>query len=128
MAVNIPRRSVFIAIGVGTATLGLGVDTHMHWHEERQPGTPQLAVNGNPLDNLRLLDPYDADLMILNGKPVPNDTPIGPTNRVENVHAGDTEWTINDSIPYHVPTLLVGVRAIVATARADRSRANTPNH
>ena len=128
MAVNIQRRSVFIAIGVGTATLGLGVDTHMHRHEERQPGMPQLVVNGNPLDNLRLLNPYGADVMLLNGKPVPNYTPIGPNDRVENVHAAGIERTIKDGIPYHVPTLLAGVRAMVATARADRSRATTPNH
>jgi len=95
------------------------VDTHMHWHEERQPGVPQpVVVNGNPLDNLRLLNPYDADVMLLNGKPVSNYTPIGPTDRVENVHAGGIEWTIKDGIPYHVPTLMDEVKDMVAKARA----------
>ena len=29
-----------------------------------------LVVNGNPLENLKLLNPYGADVMLLNGRPV----------------------------------------------------------
>ncbi|MBM4015484.1 MAG: amidohydrolase family protein [Planctomycetes bacterium] len=60
-----------------------------------------VLVNGNPLDNLRLLYPTGADIEV-DGRPV---------------HAGGIEWTIKDGIPYHGPTLLERVRAIVAEAR-----------
>jgi len=60
-----------------------------------------IVVNGNPLENLRLLYPTGADVNV-DGKPV---------------HAGGIEWTIKDGIPYHGPTLMERVRAIVAEAR-----------
>ncbi|MSP15159.1 MAG: amidohydrolase [Myxococcales bacterium] len=60
-----------------------------------------VLVNGNPLDNLRLLYPTGADINV-DGRPV---------------HAGGIEWTIKDGIPYHGPTLMERVRAIVAEAR-----------
>lgn len=60
-----------------------------------------VLVNGNPLDNLRLLYPTGADVNV-DGKAV---------------HAGGIEWTIKDGIPYHGPTLMERVRAIVAEAR-----------
>ncbi len=84
-----------------------------------------LVVNGNPLDNLRLLNPYGADVMLVNGKPASNYTPVGPSDRIENVHAGGIEWTIKDGIPYHVPTLMAEVKEMVANARADRPRQTT---
>jgi imidazolonepropionase-like amidohydrolase len=84
-----------------------------------------LVVNGNPLDNLRLLNPYGADVMLLNGKPASNYTPIGPHDRAENAHGGGIEWTIKDGIPYHVPTLMREVKDMVAKARADRARQTT---
>ena len=84
-----------------------------------------LIVNGNPLDNLRLLNPYGADVMLLNGKPASNYAPIGASDRVENAHAGGIEWTIKDGIPYHVPTLMREVKDMVAKARADRARQTT---
>ena len=37
-----------------------------------------LVVNGNPLENLKLLNPYGTDVMLLNGRPVSNYTPVGP--------------------------------------------------
>ena len=79
-----------------------------------------LVVNGNPLDNLRLLNPYGTDVMLLNGKPSSNYAPVGPGDRVQNVHGGGIEWTIKDGVPYHVPTLMKEVRDMVAKARADR--------
>jgi imidazolonepropionase-like amidohydrolase len=60
-----------------------------------------VLVNGNPLENLRLLYPTGADIEV-DGRPV---------------HAGGIEWTIKDGIPYHGPTLMERVRAIVAEAR-----------
>jgi len=38
------------------------------------------------------------------------------------VHTGGVEWTIKDGIPYHGPTLMRDVKAIVAKARTDRSQ------
>jgi Amidohydrolase family len=81
-----------------------------------------LVVNGNPLDNLKLLNPYGADVMLLNGKPAPNYSPIGRGDRTQNAHSGGIEWTIKDGIPYHVPTLMREVKDMVARARAERAR------
>ena len=64
-----------------------------------------LVVNGNPLENLKLLNPYGADVMLLNGKPASNYSAVGSGDRVQNSHGGGIEWTIKDGIPYHVPTL-----------------------
>ncbi len=61
-----------------------------------------LVVNGNPLENLKVLYPGGFD-DIQNGKVV---------------HTGGVEWTIKDGIPYHAPTLAAEVREIVAKARA----------
>jgi hypothetical protein len=82
-----------------------------------------LVVNGNPLDNLRLLNPYGTDIMTVNGKPVPSYTPVTPGDpAVKNVHGGGIEWTIKDGIPYHVPTIMKETREMVASARAERAK------
>jgi hypothetical protein len=65
-----------------------------------------LIVNGNPLENLRILTPGGTDVIV-----------DGRSRR-----GGGIEWTIKDGIPYHVPTLLREVRDMVTTARANRSR------
>jgi imidazolonepropionase-like amidohydrolase len=65
-----------------------------------------LVVNGNPIENLHVLNPAGTD-MNLNGT---------------NVHGGGIEWTIKDGIPYHVPTLMAEVREMVATARRDAAK------
>ena len=83
-----------------------------------------LVVNGNPLENLKLLNPYGADVMLLNGRPAPNYAPLGPGDKVQNAHGGGIEWTIKDGIPYHVPTLMREVKEMVTRARADRSRSS----
>ena len=44
-----------------------------------------LVVNGNPLENLKLLNPYGADVMLLNGAPAPNYAPVGPSDKVQTV-------------------------------------------
>jgi imidazolonepropionase-like amidohydrolase len=76
-----------------------------------------LVVNGNPLENLKLLNPAGADVMTVNGRPVPNYTRVSPGDRVQVTRGGGIEWTIKDGIPYHVPTLLREVRDMVTNAR-----------
>ena len=60
-----------------------------------------LVVNGNPLENLRLLNPAGTDVVV-NG---------------QVTRGGGVEWTIKDGIPYHGPTLMAEVREMVADAR-----------
>jgi hypothetical protein len=61
-----------------------------------------IVVNGNPLENLKVLYPTGVDEM-RDGKAV---------------HSGGIEWTIKDGIPYHGPTLMARVKEMVAQARA----------
>ena len=71
-----------------------------------------LVVNGNPLENLRILNPYNTRL-----------------DGDRNSHSGGIEWTIKDGVPYHVPTLMAEVREMVDEARAagrDRTTAGHP--
>src|SRR5579884_2945772 len=60
-----------------------------------------IVVNGNPLENLKVLYPTGVD-EVRNGRAV---------------HTGGVEWTIKDGIPYHAPELLAHVKEIVAQAR-----------
>jgi hypothetical protein len=86
-----------------------------------------LVVNGNPLENLRVMNPYGTDLMSYNGQIIDNYSGIvkpGDPN-VKSVHGGGIEWTIKDGIPYHVPTLMKEVKDMVAKARAERPRTTT---
>lgn len=64
-----------------------------------------ILVNGNPLENLKLLYPTGVDI-VRDGK---------------TVHTGGVEWTIKDGIPYHGPRLLREVKEMVAQARAQRA-------
>jgi imidazolonepropionase-like amidohydrolase len=84
-----------------------------------------LVVNGNPLENLKLLNPYGTEVMTLNGRVVSNYAPVAPTDTVQTVHGGGIEWTIKDGIPYHVPTLMREVRDMVSAAR-QRNKSTTP--
>ncbi|HEX3644786.1 MAG TPA: amidohydrolase family protein [Vicinamibacterales bacterium] len=79
-----------------------------------------LVVNGNPLDNLKLLNPYGADVMMINGRQASNYSPLGPDDKVQAARGGGIEWTIKDGIPYHVPTLMREVKDMVSRARAQR--------
>jgi cytosine/adenosine deaminase-related metal-dependent hydrolase len=63
-----------------------------------------LVVNGNPLENLKVLYPTGVDI-VRDGR---------------QIHTGGIEWTIKDGRPYHGPTLLADVKEIVARARAER--------
>lgn len=60
-----------------------------------------IVVNGNPLENLKVLYPTGVD-EIRNG---------------QTVHTGGVEWTIKDGIPYHAPELFAKVKEMVAEAR-----------
>jgi imidazolonepropionase-like amidohydrolase len=83
-----------------------------------------LVVNGNPLENLRVMNPYGTDLMSYNGQIIDNYSSVvkpGDPN-VKSVHGGGIEWTIKDGIPYHVPTLIKEVKELVAKGRAERTR------
>ena len=64
-----------------------------------------IVVNGNPLENLKVLYPTGVD-EIRNGK---------------TVHTGGVEWTIKDGIPYHGPTLMKEIKDMVSKARAERT-------
>jgi cytosine/adenosine deaminase-related metal-dependent hydrolase len=61
-----------------------------------------LVVNGNPLDNLKVLYPTGVD-DLRDGK---------------MVHTGGVEWTIKNGIPYYAPGLMADVKELVAKARA----------
>jgi imidazolonepropionase-like amidohydrolase len=86
-----------------------------------------LVINGNPLENLHVMNAYGTDLMEINGKIVNNYsgqvTPGDPN--VKLVHGGGIEWTIKDGIPYHVPTLMKEVKDMVSKARTERARSTT---
>jgi hypothetical protein len=83
-----------------------------------------LVINGNPLANLHIMNPYGTDLMAYDGKIIDNYSgmvqPGDP--RVTLVHGGGIEWTIKDGIAYHVPTLMKEVKEMVSQARAARGR------
>ena len=63
-----------------------------------------IVVDGNPLDNLKVLYPTGVD-HIVNGK---------------QVHSGGVQWTIKDGIPYNAPALLADVKEMVRQARASK--------
>lgn len=81
-----------------------------------------LVVNGNPVENLRLLNPYGTDVLTYDGRVVSNYSAIVPGDpRVKVVRGGGIEWTIKEGIPFHVPTLMKEVKAMVDQARAERA-------
>ena len=79
-----------------------------------------LVVNGNPLENLRVMNPYGTDLMAYDGKIVNNYSGFVQNEdpKVSSVHGGGIEWTIKDGVPYHVPTMMREVKEMVTKARA----------
>jgi hypothetical protein len=80
-----------------------------------------LIINGNPVENLRLLNPSGTDVLTYDGKVVDNYSPIVPGDpKVKVDRGGGVEWTIKDGIPYHVPTLMKEVKSMVDEARAER--------
>ena len=69
-----------------------------------------LVVSGNPVENLRVLNPYGIE-EVRDGK---------------LVRGGGIEWTIKDGIPYHGPTLMKEVKAMVDEARQKAPRPTNP--
>ena len=65
-----------------------------------------IVVNGNPLDNLKVLYPVGVDVV----------------RAGQTMHTGGIEWTIKDGIPYHAPTMFAEVKEMVAKARAAAPR------
>jgi imidazolonepropionase-like amidohydrolase len=86
-----------------------------------------LVINGNPLENLRIMNPYGTDLMASSGQIIDNYSgAVRPGDpNVKLVHGGGIEWTIKDGVPYHVPTLMKEVKDMVARARTERPRPTT---
>jgi imidazolonepropionase-like amidohydrolase len=88
-----------------------------------------LVVNGNPLENLRILNPYGTPVMTYNGRIVNNYSAIMPGDpNVKEAHGGGIEWTIKDGIPYHGPTLMKDVKDMVQKARAAAPRTTARDH
>jgi imidazolonepropionase-like amidohydrolase len=83
-----------------------------------------LVVNGNPLENLKLLNPAGTEVVTINGRAVSNYARPGPGETARIVQGGGIEWTIKDGIPYHVPTLLREVREMVNDARGKAKTTN----
>ena len=81
-----------------------------------------LVVNGNPIENLRVLNPYGIDVMTYDGKVVNNYSGVVQPGdpHVKLAHGGGIEWTIKDGIPYSVSTLMREVKDMVAKARAQK--------
>jgi len=97
-----------LAHGTWNGARLLGLDDHLG--KVRVGFTADLlVVNGNPLENLRILNPAGTDVNV-NGR---------------NVRGGGVEWTIKDGIPYHAPTLMKEVKEMVATARGQRAPQTT---
>ena len=97
-----------IAHGTWNGARLLGLDDHLG--KIRVGFTADLlVVNGNPLENLRVLYATGADSNV-NGR---------------NVHGGGVEWTIKDGIPYHAPTLMKEIKEMVTAARSQRTPQTT---
>jgi len=116
---------------------GFGLVRELELHQEAgfqpvkviQHATGNNArILGRESDLGRVRAGYLADLIIVNGNPLENLKVLYPTGVDELrdgkvVHGGGVEWTIKDGIPYHGPTLLAEVKAMVTDARAKRSAA-----
>ncbi len=82
-------------------------------------------------DHLGKIRPgYRADIIVVNGNPVDDLKVLYPTgiDRYENgkkIHTGGVEWTIKDGIPYHGPTLMAEVKDMVTKARGQKGTATS---
>lgn len=134
------RRGGVIGVGDDAGFIyqlyGFGLIRELELHEEAgfQPLKVIQHATGN---NARILGReaeigrvragHLADLIVVDGNPLENLKVLYPTG-VEEIHdgravrTGGVEWTIVDGIPYHGPTLLGEVKALVARARAARRR------
>jgi imidazolonepropionase-like amidohydrolase len=64
----------------------------------------------------RVRSGFAADLLVVNGNPLENLKVLYPV-----FGGGGIEWTVKDGIPYRVPELMEGVKDIVAHARTERA-------
>ncbi|MCY7378053.1 MAG: amidohydrolase family protein [Gemmatimonadaceae bacterium] len=113
---------------------GFGLIREMELHQEAgfaplrviQHATGNNArILGRESDLGRVRAGYLADLIVVNGNPLENLKVLYPTGIDDvrdgrAVHSGGVEWTIKDGISYHAPTLLADVKAMVTAARARR--------
>ena len=53
-----------------------------------------LSKGESFIDTAKNIEAMGADVMVVNGRQVSNDTPVGIGERVQVVHAGGIEWTI----------------------------------
>lgn len=133
------RRGGTIGVGDDAGFIyqiyGFGLIREMELHQEAgfHPIKVIQHATGN---NAKILGQQDrlgrvraghlADLIIVNGNPLENLKALYPTG-IEEIRdgkvarTGGVEWTIKDGIPYHGPTLLAEVKAMVAKARAERA-------
>ena len=115
---------------------GFGLVRELELHQEAgfqplkviQHATGNNArILGRESDLGRIRAGYLADLIVVNGNPLENLKVLYPTgiDEVRNgvaTRGGGIEWTIRDGIPYHVPTLMGEVKRMVAEARAGRAQ------
>jgi hypothetical protein len=110
---------------------GFGLIRELELHQEAGFSTIKVIQHATQ-NNARILGMEDrigrvraghlADLIVVNGNPL-EDLKVLYATGTETIRDGRTartggiEWTIKDGIPYHGPTLLREVRAIVERAR-----------
>ena len=134
------RRGGVIGVGDDAGFIyqmyGFGLVRELELHQEAgfqplkviQHATGNNArILGREADLGRVRAGYLADLIVVNGNPLENLKVLYPTGVEEVrdgrvVRTGGVEWTIKDGIPYHAPTLLADVKAMVAQARAARGQ------
>lgn len=114
---------------------GFGLIRELELHEEAgfqplrviQHATSNNArILGRETELGRVRAGWLADLIVVDGNPLANLKLLYPTGVEEVrdgrvVRTGGVVWTIKDGIPYHGPTLLSEVKAMVAKARAARA-------
>jgi imidazolonepropionase-like amidohydrolase len=96
---------------------GIGLIRSMELHQEAgfHPLKVVQQATGNNAKILgqeqrlgRVRAGFAADLIVVNGNPLEN---------LKLLYPGGIEWTVKDGIPYHGPTLMKRVKEIVAGAR-----------
>jgi imidazolonepropionase-like amidohydrolase len=96
---------------------GIGLIRSMELHQEagfhpirivQQATGNNAKILGQEAKLGRVRAGFAADLIVVNGNPLEN---------LKLLYPGGIEWTIKDGIPYHGPTLMARVREIVAAAR-----------
>ena len=136
---NFERRGGVIGVGDDAGFIyqmyGFGLIRELELHQEAgfqpmkviQHATGNNArILGREADLGRVRAGFLADLIVVNGNPLENLKVFYPTGVDELrdgkvVHGGGVEWTITDGIPYHGPTLLAEVKAMVSKARGERA-------